>query len=72
MWEHDKNMIQMNLLAKQKQTHRHRKQTYGCQREKRRKGKIGVWDEKINLTLYKIDNARSYYIAQGAIFNILK
>ena len=60
------------LFLQNRNTHRHRKQTYGCQREKRRKGKIGVWDEKINLTLYKIDNARSYYIAQGAIFNILK
>ena len=26
--------IQVNLLTKQKQTHRHRKQTYGCQRGK--------------------------------------
>ena len=28
-------MIQMNLLTKQKQTHRHRKQTSGYQSEKR-------------------------------------
>ena len=27
-----KKLIQMNLFAKQKQTHRHRKQTYGYQR----------------------------------------
>ena len=27
-----KKMIQMNLFTKQKQTHRHRKQTYGYQR----------------------------------------
>ena len=33
-----KNMIQMNLLTKQKQTHRLRKQTYGYQRGK-------VWGE---------------------------
>ena len=26
-----KNLIQMNLFTKQKQTHRHRKQTYGYQ-----------------------------------------
>ena len=30
-----KKMIQMNLFTKQKQTHRHRKQTYGYQRGKR-------------------------------------
>ena len=29
-------IIQMNLYTKQKQTHRHRKQTYGYQRGKRR------------------------------------
>ena len=27
-------MIQMNLFTKQKETHRHRKQTYGYQRGK--------------------------------------
>ena len=26
------NVTQMNFFTKQKQTHRHRKQTYGCQR----------------------------------------
>ena len=38
-------MSQMNLSMKQKQTHRHREQTYGCQggRECRRVG-LGVWD----------------------------
>ena len=35
----------MNLLAKEKQTHRHRKQTYGYQRGKKGEGdKLGVWD----------------------------
>ena len=38
IWYHlyveSKNMIQMNLITKQKQTHRHRKQTYGYQRGK--------------------------------------
>ena len=33
-------MIQMNLLTKQKQTYRHRKQTYGYQR-----GKVGRRDK---------------------------
>ena len=37
-------MIQMNLFTKQKQTHRHRKQTYGYQRGKRAgEDKLGVW-----------------------------
>ena len=38
-----KMMIQMNLFTKQKQTHRHRKQTYGHQRGRRRRDKLGVW-----------------------------
>ena len=37
MWNLKKK-IQMNLFTKQKQTHRHRKQTYGCQRGKVGKG----------------------------------
>ena len=35
MWNlKKKKMIQMNLFTKQKQTHSHRKQTYGYQRRK--------------------------------------
>ena len=30
--------------TKQKQTHRHRKQTYGYQRGKGGRDKLGVWD----------------------------
>ena len=37
-------MIQMNLFTKQKQTHRHRKQTYGHQRGKGGVDKLEVWD----------------------------
>ena len=48
-WYHlyveSKKLIQMNLCTKEKQTHRHRKQTYSYQREKRwRRGKLRVWD----------------------------
>ena len=38
-----KKMIQMNLSTKQKQTHRHRKQTYGYQRGKGG-DKLGIGD----------------------------
>ena len=34
----------MNLFTKQKQTHRHRKQTYGYQRERWERDILGVWD----------------------------
>ena len=36
------NMAQMNLSTKQKQTHRHREQTCGCQGGGRKDG-VGVW-----------------------------
>ena len=39
-----KKIVQMNLFTKQKQTHRHRKQTYGYQRESRGGINWGVWD----------------------------
>ena len=39
------NMIQMNLFTKQKQTHRHRKYTYGYQRGKGvGRDKLRVWE----------------------------
>ena len=45
----------MNLFTKQKQTHRHRKQTFDYQR-----GwggdKLGVCDLHIHTTIYKINN----------------
>ena len=52
-----KKMIQMNLITKQKQTHRHREQTYGYQRGQQGAGgdKVGVWDEHIHTTVNKID-----------------
>ena len=47
----------MNLSTKQKQTHRHREQTYGYQRGKVEVGrdKLGVRDQLIYTTIYKID-----------------
>ena len=45
----------MNLFMKQKQTHSHRKQTYGYQRGKvEGRDKLGVWDH-VHTTIYKID-----------------
>ena len=50
-----KIMVQMNLFTKQKQTHRHRKQTYGYQRGRGGRDKLGVLDKQIQTTIYKID-----------------
>ena len=47
----------MNLFPKQKQTHRHSKQTYGYQRGRGRgRDKLEVWDQQIQTTIYKINN----------------
>ena len=50
-----KKMIHMNLYTKQKQTHRDRKQAYSYQRGKKGREKLGVWDENIHTSRYKID-----------------
>ena len=42
----------MNLSMKQKQTHRHREQTCGCQGG--RDG-LGVWDEQMQTNIYRMD-----------------
>ena len=39
LYMESKKVIQMNLDTKQKQTHKHRKQIYGYQRNK-----LGIWD----------------------------
>ena len=51
-----KKMTEMNLFTKQKQTNRHRKQTYGCQREKRGRDKAGMGDSHIHNTIHRIHN----------------
>ena len=43
---------------KQNQTHRHRKQTCGYQRGSR--GGIGVRDEQIHTTIYKVNELNVY------------
>ena len=36
------------------------------------RGKLGLWDEQINPTKYKIDKiTRTYCIAQGTILNVI-
>jgi len=67
-------MAQMNLSTEQKQTHRHRKQTYDCQ------GREGAWsgmDRGFGVDRYKLFTFRMdkqwgpYHTAQGTISNLL-
>ena len=65
-------MTQVNLFTKQKENHRHRKQTYDYQRGKRQeRDHIGVWDQQILSTMNKKINNKVLYIVQETIFNIL-
>ena len=52
----------MNLYTKQKQTHRHRKQTHDYQRGKGVRDKLGAWDQQIQTTIYKIDEQQDHTI----------
>ena len=49
-----KDDIQINLFAKQKQTHSPRKQTYGYKRGKW-VDKLGVWDQQIQTIICNTD-----------------
>ena len=57
----------MNLFTKQKQTHRHRKQTYGYKRER---DKLGVWDQQIQTTIYKIDKQQGPAVQHRELYSI--
>ena len=44
----------MNLSMKQKQTHRYKEQTCGCQGWRGR-DELGVWDQKMQAIIYRMD-----------------
>ena len=63
----------MNLFTKQKQTHRHRKQSYGYQSGKGCRDKLGVG---IHTTIYKIDKQQGptaviYRMVQYSQINVI-
>ena len=50
-------------VTKQKQTYRYREQTSGYWwGEGRGRGKIGVWDQEIQTTMYKIKKQQGYIV----------
>ena len=57
-------------IAKQKQTHRYRKQTSGYQRGRRGKDKLGVWDQQIQTTMYKIDKQQGPTVQHRELYSI--
>ena len=61
----------MNLFKKQKQTHRHGKQTYGYQWGRGKRGKLGAWDQQVYATIYTIDKQQGFAVGHTTIFNIV-
>ena len=58
----------MNIFTKQKETH---KQTYGYQRGNTGgKDKLGVWDQQIHTTIYKIDNQEGPTVQHRDLYSI--
>ena len=54
-------------IAKQKQTHRYRKLTSGYQWGGGEEGKIEVWDQEIQSTVYKIGQQQGYIVQHRGI-----
>ena len=64
------NRTQMNMSAKQKETHRYRKQRCSCQGES--EGKIGSFGiAEANYSRQDGQTTKIYCIAEETIFNIL-
>ena len=61
----------MNLFPKQKETHRLQRQTYGYQTGKGvGEGKLGVWDQQIQTTRYKIDKQQGPTVQHGELYSV--
>ena len=54
-------MIQMNLLIKQKHTHRLREQTYSCWGQ----DSYRVWDGHVHTAMFKMDNQQGPMYSTG-------
>ena len=56
----NKSMSQMNLSTKQKLTHRHKNQVYGCQgRVRRERNGLGVWGWQMQSITFRMDEQQS-------------
>ena len=59
----------MNLLTKQKQTHGHRKQIYGYQKENSKtERKLGIWDEQIQTIIYNTGKQQGPTVQQKELY----
>ena len=52
------------------QTHRHRRQTFGSQRERPGEDKLGVWDEQIHSTGHKTDKLQGPTVQHRELYRV--
>ena len=61
----------MNKSTKQKQTHRHREQTCGCQGGEGwgREG-LGVWDQQMQTVIYRMDKQQGPTVQHRELYSM--
>ena len=64
-------MTQINMPTKQKQSHRYKEQTYGCQEEEgwEREG-LGVWDQQRQTIIYSMEKQQGPSVQHREIYSI--
>ena len=60
----------MNTSKKQKQTHRHKEQTYGCQGGEGREG-LGVWDQQMQTIIYRMDKQQGPTVQHRELYSTI-
>ena len=60
----------MNIPTKQKQSHRHREQTCGCQGKGgwRREG-LGVWDQQMQSSIHRMDKQQGPTVQHRELYS---
>ena len=59
----------MNISTEQKQTHRYREQTCGCQGEWGREG-LGVWDQQMQTIIYRMNKQQGPTVQHRKLYSI--
>ena len=60
----------MSISTKQKQTHRHREQTCGCQGGGRGREGLGVWDQQMQTSIYRMDKQQGPTAEHRELYSI--
>ena len=63
-----KEMIQMNLFTKQKETHRIREGTDSCQGGR---DSQGIWDARVHIAIFKMDNQQGPMVQRRELCSVL-